>query len=1665
MSADYCGKSTRVTVTVNQRALVGKVLARYPEDFAVFRELLQNAQDAGAKNVEIEFQTEDYAAKLSGDKVTNGTNSDFNNAKVSTFLDTNRSGSQSRRQVSKWVVRNDGKKFEEEDWNRITNIAVGNPDDQKIGAFGVGFFSVFSVTDSPVIISGDYRKKMGYNGDELVVDSWKCAATKWTIIEMEVQDERLPMPEPFDFSRFLCTAATFLGNVKKITVLFNGQLLSDIVKSRGVAQAIELPQDLKSKRDNGFMQVQSVQMIPQEVRVTLTDLAYSAGSKRSRAKKGATEKLDTDSNLASFFGGLLKKPEPHRTATISHTWSPTNVSVVKYTIYSAQISATPPTDIVSGLEAATKKKQPTSFLCEALHASGALSATYNEFTGRVEEREWHCSRLFIGQRTAQTSGSAIHLSGRFIPTVERGLIDLAHAQVAKWNAELLYVGGLLTRLIYEQAMKDIRSRWSWPESPSLTVDRLREEALYTMRCFTFRQSTPDSDVSQLLQDAFFNCSASQSFPILSNHGIRDSKDVREPHATFQPFMIERPILDGNLWPIKSTMIGQLPQRYLVTQFTFADVQDELKCRTFTEEEMIAFLGWWLRMYKKSNDEMSSEFSPAKLDTIWSTLLLPDARFHSSSRTLPETKLSTMKKFVDTRPRHNFLEDGDPLPPDTIPPSLTRSLDSKEIIAALKWEHLTMVDWIRYLVSPAVDPYSDICKDPTLSERVFARLGNAWPSMNDTDRKAISDIMQSVPCIPTSQGYRRPPVAYFPEVALFDDLPVLQLSHSYSAYQVVLDSLGVKRYLDWSEVNARLISDAECSMIRLVAYLQAVRPHMGDEFKIVEGLCIFACEDRREARRCIHELYRPDEFHRALGLPILHWNEETAVGSPTLDAACDILHSVGLQRHPPIDVIIQKASGGDTEVRKLAYEFFMEHLDDHYKEYNPADFSDSAFLPCGKGDKPEFGTPEQVFTSPEWEIFGFSTIHESVTSEDQDRLKMKQRPLNATIIEAMRKNPPTESTAEKWFEQAGRAGLLVEELADVSNMEIIPVQDARPAAPGTESAGLSHVTPNKCFYGSPDDGHGHHREIFTFVNYGEIANDFLRMCRAKPNPDCSDIVEAMIKDPQGYLEKIETQGVGTPAYKKYLDDLRQVAAGYHSFSKDLREQMSKTPMFIALTKKARTPGSVPGGEPAEYALKCAQEVLVADDLDSHRLFGELIFVAPKEEVFEKFYREHGSQSLSARVDHAVQPGPCIRVHQSETEALQHHVLERLEIFLHDQDSTRRSIFEISDWRKEGAFTVKFCETLTISKTLQLESLSQSFAPIPEEALAGIERTSENDTLWMRQQSENSKIDWYHVSVALCRIVFTTHKTHDIPLLTTILDAATLEDLKRRGYDGDYIYRALRLQIINNTFLVDAIKKSSDQQVQKAEQSQPEPEPPQNREESRSEPSPASFLARFKDPVKNLFRTIFLNHLVDGRKEPRGFSQDKMDDMVSEALQMCESDASNDPQRNQGKSKGGRKQRDVKHCDSRRTDLERCPNDTKNGMSVFKTPHSQDPLESELEIFSCILEDLGKVFGLETKKLHIFCKPTDSELMGFNRNKAIYLNLAHYRKKPARLGDHDSLATTYVAWYFIIAHELAHNKVVFHDEYHERLSSSIAQKCFIDLKKLVQRKAPNARQISI
>ncbi|KAH7886449.1 hypothetical protein F5I97DRAFT_2029040 [Phlebopus sp. FC_14] len=1617
MNGDACEASSGpIQVKVNQRALVDKVLSRYPEEFTVFRELLQNADDARAETVEIEFQTKDYAPHSYGEP-------DLNAAKI-----------------FKWIVRNDGDAFGPNDWERLTKIADGNPDVQKIGAFGVGFFSVFSVTECPVIISGNYRKSMYYNADdELMVESKRCEATKWTVIEMQLKEDlSTALPKPFDLSRYLISAVTFLTNTKKVGIYFNGTLLAEIKRSREDAKKMSLPKDLKQTTPLRAMSVTSVHQITQQIDVLLTGLAYSAGSKRTPVVRNLTESQPSNPVKRATF---WKKAEANgvKAEPVTPSFSTTNSSV-RYSIYSAEINSHPPQEMVAGLEFATKKKPPPNFLCEAVHFTmeehdhvmrdgdkqGGLGSVFRGAQALCSEREEdgaHGSRLFIGQSTAQTSGIAVHVSSRFIPTVERGTVDLTNGQVSKWNEELIYVGGYMARLIYERAMNAVQR--TWPSEPSPLTEELRKEGLYIMRCFTFHASTPDSKVAELLKKAFFDCSKSSSFPIVSNLGIRDSKEVREPHEEFGRFMKDRPTLDRSLLPTRSTMIPDLIGRYQVTAYTFSDVIKELDGRTLTENEMIGCLTWWTTRYGSQK-----EFEKCK-SRIWSL-----AKFRTSLRTPPQDiALSGIKKFVD--PRGNLgmlLNPTDPLPPDTIPLTVTARLrDAEAIRNSLDWQDMTPADWIRHLTTdPGLDPAYDIRTSPRFIDRVFDVLARLWPIMSSPVKDEVVALMQDVPCIPTSQGMRKPQNAYYVDADIFEDMPVTLLD--VTMYAPVLDDLGVHKYVDWDHIRPRLQGFDHFSPSRLVTYISYARHVMG-EIAFMEFTQMTIFPSATGERYCLRDLYHPSVPH-SLGLPRL----EMSLFGQGADAALDMLREQGLQQIPSLHVIIEKASSADPVIRHAAFNYLLNHLEDVYESYKPDDFKEHAFLPCGKSRDPQFGTPEQVFTTTEWELLGFKKLHQSVRPKQAARLKVKERPSAEAIIQVLRESPPKDvRSASKWFDLLARkGGFNSEEINIISELDIVPVHQKEN---GTTT--YKFVAPSKCFLGTPDESKRHHTQIFTFVQFGDVADRFLKTCGAKTNPDCADITNALLEDAQGYLDKAAD-------HKRYVDDLRQVATGYHTLPKDVRIKIGQTPIFIAYRKKPRDPSVPTQADALEYILRSPEEILVGDDMESHRLFGDRIYTAPKEEVFENFYREMGSPSLSSHVTHHVNHrGPLDN--KAEADNMRSLVMQRIVIFLYDQDSSRRSDASHIEWKKEGKFTVRFCKELDISKELVFEhavTLNRTkSAAICEPAMAGIEMTPQGDyVLWMKQQRQaEGRKDWYDVAVALCRLLFKTHKTHDTLLLMTILDAQ-IDDLRRRGYD------------------VDAIQRNYDEQV-KAEEAKKE-------EVNSNQGAPQRALRQ--RPIFGLpewFRQFTRKRKLGRSGEFLPGGMGKTDNLVQDAIDSCESDAHENRVINedQEKAKGGKKLRDVRYCSAaRQTDLVRCGEKTKNGILVYKTPESSAPPSAELEIFSTILLELGELFGLRADKLHIFWQENDknaengSELMGFNRNSAIYLNLAHYVGKHHCLPQNDhSKAATYAAWYFILAHEIAHNKAFFHDEDHEILFSSLAQSRLTCFRALLAKKAPGVK----
>ena len=364
-----------------------------------------------------------------------------------------------------------------------------------------------------------------------------------------------------------------------------------------------------------------------------------------------------------------------------------------------------------------------------------------------------------------------------------------------WNEELLYVGGFLARLVYE---KEIGNIWNtWPKgaltnSPSASSSR--EKASYAMRYFTFNPSTPDGKVSKILQDAFFDCSYSDGFPIMSNSGIQYTKDVRQPNSDFSPFMKRMPVLLPTSPGDPPSLIDSLPCQYEVRMYSFRDVVNELQGRILQDDEMVGLLRWWVDVYEDIEESRR---------TAVQTELMQAARLNIGNPKR-EVALSNISKFVDSSTWLPWLSSDDALPPDTIPFSFTRNLDRKKTPLALYWTHMTVVDWLNHLISPQIDSKHNIRENATYSNRVLGILGNIWSSLPSDMKSEAQDLMEDVPWIATNKGLRRASEAYFKEADVFGDLPVVTANLFEPQVENVLSEFGVKRYLNFDELFEKCV---------------------------------------------------------------------------------------------------------------------------------------------------------------------------------------------------------------------------------------------------------------------------------------------------------------------------------------------------------------------------------------------------------------------------------------------------------------------------------------------------------------------------------------------------------------------------------------------------------------------------------------------------------------------------------------------------------------------------------------------------------------------------------------------------------------------------------------------------------------------------------------------
>ena len=100
-----------------------QILARYASAGAVYRELIQNSNDAEATTAEIIITTSSATSSQDG----------------TTDSSTSTSSSSSKEVVTQVIYRNNGLPFRPQDWARLRKIAEGNPDETK------GELSVYNI--------------------------------------------------------------------------------------------------------------------------------------------------------------------------------------------------------------------------------------------------------------------------------------------------------------------------------------------------------------------------------------------------------------------------------------------------------------------------------------------------------------------------------------------------------------------------------------------------------------------------------------------------------------------------------------------------------------------------------------------------------------------------------------------------------------------------------------------------------------------------------------------------------------------------------------------------------------------------------------------------------------------------------------------------------------------------------------------------------------------------------------------------------------------------------------------------------------------------------------------------------------------------------------------------------------------------------------------------------------------------------------------------------------------------------------------------------------------------------------------------------------------------------------------------------------------------------
>lgn len=1365
--------------------------------------MIQNAADANATKVTIKFET------LPSTIVPLPPSDDSATMIKHTI---------SHHTLKRLLVSNNGLPFSEKDWARLKRIADGNPDETKIGAFGVGFYSVFDDCEEPFVSSGTDAMAFYWKGNSLFTRRLQLdeKTNSETTFVLDYRNDTSPVPSLKQLCQFLSSSLTFV-NLECIELWLDEWNVLRLVKKAAPGVSLSVPRDLETKTQERLMKITSVTREVAQVDATwmhVVEWNPNASTLRENIR-------DTTSSLRSFLSRITQnsteKPtnsenEEKETAGGSGDLTKMSTASVFLHINTASIQASISQSLSSELERATRKPPPKKTSIAVLTPSydtsvaSAASGAQAEFLSSILPSKG--GKVFIGFPTQQTTGLNAHISApSVIPTVERESIDLNTRYISKWNTEMLRAAGIVCRIAWSAEMASMKSRILAAKGPSKHTRIRREdianvlpEAIHTANQFVFRESTPSPLLGETMEDAFWTCNETASIEVISTCGVLQNHQVRIA-AKDLTFLDSIPVLPDEFMEGSKDFVKRLTALGLLTEVTVTDIKRELENSPLRSSQITELLSWLGRRAVSGQLDLYSVKSllnaavaSAEDDrgNLTGYIVLSDVSLYLNPQRIPADL---------------------PLPPSVMPFKYTKALSKKEL-ESFGWEELQMVPWLCWLVSNAgnrniLSLSQDITQTQTFAALVLPVISRQWDSLGQSSKQEVIDQLQVHTVIPTKVGMKRPSETYFPTVRLFDDLPVVH--GLFGVKEKLLVALGVRKTVELSVIFERLLDNTEASdgspagrrkwsHVDLIRYLASVSNDIpASDIKRLKATSFCTAETDTDhgqnppspQRFKAQQLYEPNDTLRALGLPVLEWP------GPFFSHSKEgkFLTQLGLQSFPAAAVVTKilavAASHNDWALYERALSYFITSFD--VNGYGAFDCSSSTdqFLPVAHSSnigslhsapaqgKFKLSAPSKCFTDEGAALFGFDILRRDL-HRHAPKLGVKQHPKLSDCLEILISRPPsTQREARLLYRYlAGRVSELnAHDINRVGGANIVPVsanenhfQDGK----------IRRVAPRLCYLGDGED----YKEIFDFVDFGQEANLFLMAVGSKREPTKVELAQMVVREPARISSIFQSA-------EKYLKLLRTLAEDFSILkkNKELFSEMKKSAFVLAsrditstishskkeITKKVDSDDEDEAEDEGirEWTLTTAKDTVLVDDFASFVLFKENVLAAPQEEELENFYVALGAVPLSQLVEERTHWG-AVASDQRPAIKLQKLIKERSRLFLHDQppDGIRYD----SRWLEKNLH-VQVVQSISLTRSLKGRPVS-----FTQKRRAIVTEISKERVMRICPGG----YDFYEISQALSHLLLKRPKLHS-PLTLEMLLKTDLLELRGRGYNVERILK--------------------------------------------------------------------------------------------------------------------------------------------------------------------------------------------------------------------------------------------------------------------------------------